>query len=318
MIRNPLRRRVARDLTRALALMSAVMLVIAVGTAITSGSSPASAATDSGSVGFTPSNGGSATSFSLTLPSGAACTGDSAGANYRVQTYLIPAAADPSGLTFDGSGPIQVSGQVRSPLYSANGEPVVGALTGSAATPGGPGVISGLPTMSFGVLLPGDLAAGTYNVGVACTVGQAGSKQLDKFWNAHLTVTADSADAPAQFTWVLAATGTTTTTVGGTTSTTAGGTTTTTGDGTTTTTDGSTTTTDGSTTTTGGADVSGADAFSGGSPSAASPVTTMGQLPYTGSSPLPMVFWAIALLVFGRIAMLLGKRPKVVGNDPPE
>jgi hypothetical protein len=25
-----------------------------------------------------------------------------------------------------------------------------------------------------------------------------------------------------------------------------------------------------------------------------------------------MVFWAIALLVFGRVAMLLGKRPKVV------
>jgi hypothetical protein len=54
----------------------------------------------------------------------------------------------------------------------------------------------------------------------------------------------------------------------------------------------------------------------GGNPSAASPVTTAGQLPYTGSSPVPMVVWAVALLVFGRIAMLVGKRTKVIGDDP--
>ncbi len=55
----------------------------------------------------------------------------------------------------------------------------------------------------------------------------------------------------------------------------------------------------------------------GGTPSAASPVTTAGQLPFTGSSPLPMIFWAICLLVFGRMAMLVGKRTKVVGDDAP-
>ncbi len=57
--------------------------------------------------------------------------------------------------------------------------------------------------------------------------------------------------------------------------------------------------------------------FSGGNPSSASPVSTAGQLPFTGASPIPTVAWAIALLVFGRMAMLLGKRPKVIGDDPP-
>ena len=171
------------------------------------------------------------TSASISRPS-AACTGDSAGGNYRVQTYLIPAAADPASLTFDGSGPIAVSGEFRSPLYSSNGDPVVAALTGSASTPGGPGLISGLPTLNFAVFLPGESRPATYNVGVACTVGGAGPSQLDKYWNTGITVTADAGDAPAGFTWVAAApTATTTTTAGGTTTTTAGGTTTTTGDG---------------------------------------------------------------------------------------
>jgi hypothetical protein len=29
-----------------------------------------------------------------------------------------------------------------------------------------------------------------------------------------------------------------------------------------------------------------------------------------------MVVWAVALLVFGRMAMLFGKRTKVIGDDP--
>jgi hypothetical protein len=387
------RRTIARDLARAAALLSAVMLVLATWTAVTSGSSRASAAAVAGSLSFTPTSGGSATQYSIALPSGAACSGDSAGANYRVQTYMIPGSADPAGLTFDGSGPIAVSGQTRTPLYSANGDPVVGALTGSAATPGGPGLISGLPTLSFAVFLPGDVTTGTYNVGVACSVGGAGPSQLDKYWNAQLNATTDATDSPANFTWTLGGSGTTTTTTGG-------GTTTTTESGTTTTTDGGTTTTttgivvkvgpplvlsqdtlkagDSVTIQAGGwqpssdveiflhsdpvdigtltADESGnidgsvsipadtppgtheivalgldtsgepmgssADVTvqsaeadpTGGTPSAASPVTTMGQLPYTGSSPLPMVFWAVSLLVFGRMAMLLGKRPKVIGD----
>jgi hypothetical protein len=61
----------------------------------------------------------------------------------------------------------------------------------------------------------------------------------------------------------------------------------------------------------------GSDDPTGGTPAAASPVAVMGQLPYTGSSPLPLVFWAASLLVFGRMAMLLGKRPKVVGDGSP-
>jgi hypothetical protein len=225
-------------------------------------------------------------------------------------------------LTFNSTGPIALGtgANLRQPLYGTDTVPFVNQGTNVSATPGGPGLVSGLPSFSFAVFGPsvvGVIPPGVYNLGVACTLGVAGPSQLDKFWNLQLTFTASGTD-PGGVTWAFPQGGTTTTT-GGSTTTTSGGSTTTTSDGsTTTTTTGDTTTTadGGTTTTTAAADVSGSDLFSGGSPSAASPVTTAGQLPYTGNSPLPLVFWAVCLLVFGRAAMLLGKRPKVIDDCP--
>jgi len=37
----------------------------------------------------------------------------------------------------------------------------------------------------------------------------------------------------------------------------------------------------------------------------------VGQLPYTGNSPWSLVVWGAMLLVFGRMAILLGRKPKV-------
>jgi len=51
-------------------------------------------------------NGNSSTSFTLRLPSGAACGGDSAHDGYRVQSYIVPSGIDPSTLTFNSSGPV--------------------------------------------------------------------------------------------------------------------------------------------------------------------------------------------------------------------
>ena len=42
------------------------------------------------------------------------------------------------------------------------------------------------------------------------------------------------------------------------------------------------------------------------------PLPTSGSLPVTGSSPLPIAFWGILLLVFGRMAILMARPLKVI------
>jgi hypothetical protein len=319
-IRNPRRRRIARDLFRSLAVMSAFMLALSVWTTVSATRSPAGAATSSGSVSITPTSGSSATTFGLTFGSTPQCAGDSASGGYNWSAIMIPAAADINAVTMSATGPNQVSGEYRTALLaSPNGDTIAMQNTGIAGGAGQPGIISGIPQFTFEFNLPGEIPAGSYQVGVVCT--KDGGQTLDTYYVTGMTVTADAAGGPAEITWAeatLGGGGTTTTTSAGSTTTTADGSTTTTADGSTTTTaDGSTTTTaDGSTSTTDTAQVSGG--VFGGTPSAASPVSTAGQLPFTGSSPIPMVAWAVALLLFGRMAMLMGKRPKVIGDGPAE
>ena len=56
-----------------------------------------------GSDDETVARGGSATEFSLALPDGAACPGDSATGNWRVQSFLVPAADDPGTFTYEST-----------------------------------------------------------------------------------------------------------------------------------------------------------------------------------------------------------------------
>lgn len=306
-IRNPLRRKVARELFRALALLSALMLGLSLWTAVGAKGSPAGAATSSGEATLSPTNGNSSTAFAFTFAGTPQCAGDTATGGYNWSSFMIPSSADPGAMTMTPNGPNQVGGEYRTSfLASPNGETVAMLATNIAGGAGQPGLITGIPQLTFEFNLPGEVPAGDYLVGIACT--KNGGQLVDTYYSRTMTVTANAGSGgPAAIDWAQGSGGGTTTTTEGTTTTTDGGATTTTVDG------GSTTTTvDGSTTTTSGAEVSGSDIFSGGSPSAASPVTTAGQLPYTGSSPVPMVLWALALLVFGRMAMLLGKRPKVV------
>jgi len=213
-----------------------------------------------GSTGGQPlTSGGSATDFTLKLPANAACAGDSANANWRWQTYMVVGGVDPATLQFGAQGPTPAGNgaEFSQPLYTPTASPVVNRNTADAASAGGPGPIVNIPAFDFSVWGPGDIPAGTYNVGVACTLGSASATQLDRYWNAQMTFTTAPADSPAQVTWTAASTPpTTTTTVAPTTttSTTAVATTTTTMPGATTTTTipGATTTTvaSGATTTT--------------------------------------------------------------------
>jgi len=316
-IRHPTKRRVARVAARTATIACAVGLGITIWGMSLSGVPVASAAAVAGSAqviapldgnpgaGDPLIAGGSSTPFSLRLPTGAACSGDSANDDYRVQSYMVPSSVNPSSLTFDASGPIPngLGAAFGQPLYTPLGSSYVNAQTASATTPPGPGPVVNIPAFDFGVFEPGHILPATFNLGIACTVGSASATQLDKFWNVQVTFTTTAADQPAGVTWTASetpATTTTTATVGSTTSTTSGGTTTTT--------DGATTTTfaDDSTTTTlalGGTD-------SGGSPTGTS-VAGVASLPVTGGSPMALMVWSALLLVFGRMTVLLARPPRI-------
>ncbi|MEQ1703605.1 MAG: hypothetical protein ABMA25_26150, partial [Ilumatobacteraceae bacterium] len=153
---------------------------------------------------------------------------------------------------------------------------------------------------------------GTYNLGFACTLGAAGAGQIDKYWNVQLTFATDNNDAPSKITWTVAGVQSTTTT--STTLAPTSTTTTTIGGGSTTT---STTVVGGTTTTS--STVAGATSTTAVG-SGAGVTTTIrssggGQLAATGGSPLPIMFWAVLLLVFGRMAILLGRPLRVLPHE---
>lgn len=324
----PMRRRV-RNLARAGCGVSAVMLAATLSMTIESPQQVGAVGVNAGAVsvvvppgsptaGNLLSMGGSATAFALSPPLGAACSGDSATGGFRVQTYMVPSSVDPGTLTFGLAGPLPAGSgtNYRQPLFTSAGSSWVNKTTGVTT-----GQLIGLPVLSFAWVADVGgityLPAGTYNVGFACTNGGASATQLDRYWNTQLTIAASAADVPAGLAWTVipATTPTTTTTTAATTTTTVAGATTTTVAGATTTTvrSGSTTTTTTTTTAAGGSTTTvavnttlfGSGAGSGGG-------FTGGTIVSTGSSPTQIIVWAILLLVFGRMALLLGRPLRVL------
>jgi len=327
-------RRWARNLARAGAIVSAIMLALSTWSVLTA----SAAGTDAGDAQVVDpttsqplASGGSSTDFTLKLPQDAACTGDSATGQYKVQSYMVMSSVDPGTLQYGSAGPqpTATGANFREPLYDTNGTPYVNQQTANATTAGGPGPVINIPTFNFEVYQPGNIPAGTYNVGISCTLGPPSSTQVDKFWIVQFVVTTDPADSPAQIKWTAQAApaqATTTTTSGsnGSTTTTAqAGATTTTPSGT-----GATTTTvatagDQATNTTSPSAVlgsgTGSDSGGGsdpGSPAGSSSGSSGSPLASTGSSPAALLVWGVLLAIFGRMAVLLG-RPLRVRREGP-
>lgn len=331
-------RRTGSDLGRVGIAVAATTLALGLISAMDSGLRASAAAQNAGALQvLAPPNaanagqslvgGGSATKFALSPPVGAACTGDSATAGYRVQSYIVPASVDPSTLTFDSNGPVPAGTGValRQPLF-ATSTPFVNRTTAVAATAGGDGLLVGLPEFSFAVFAPTGaqvVPPGIYNVGYACTLGPASATQLDKYWNVQLTFAADPNDLPAGITFTVVAPTTPTTPAPTTPTTPTTPATTPTTPATTPTTPATTPTTPATTPTTVATTTTSTIAGTGsgttttvkfGPSSTAStvqngvgavPITT--KLATTGSSPLPIMIWAILLLVFGRMVILVGR-----------
>lgn len=138
--------------------------------------------------------GGSATEFSLRLPQGASCPGDSANDGFRVQSFIVPAADDPGALRYRSIGPV---GPGRYALYDVFTNPYVQAQTAQADAPGGPGRIVNLPSFSFEAFPPGELGEGPYRVGIACTL----LNETLRYWDASLVLERTADDKPAGLRW---------------------------------------------------------------------------------------------------------------------
>ena len=330
------RRRLFRDVGSTIAALS-VILSLAIVTVGQTGSAAAAGGVDNGAMQFLTlagspnpgqvvTSGGSATVFSMSLPQNASCPGGATGTpSYRWQTFMVDDAVDLATLTFT-SGPVSVGGAFAMPMYeTGTGDPIINQNPASSPV----GLIGVIPNSSFEALVPkGTVPAGNYKIGIACTTAGA----TVGFWSLRIAVVADSKDSPAGFTWSLAApivvtpttpAPTTPTTPAPTTPTTPAPTTPTTPAPTTPTTPAPTTPTTSTTTTVASTTTTSTIAGTGtgttttvkfGPSSTAStvqngvgavPITT--KLATTGSSPLPIVIWAILLLVFGRMIILLGR-----------
>jgi hypothetical protein len=156
-------------------------------------------------------DGGSATSFSLKLPSGAACAADGNNGG-RWHTYMVPGTENPANVTFAGNGSLVGSsvgsggtGVFRNSLYNTTGVPV----RGQAPNLGDAAVIN-IPNMRFSVWSNGNIPPGVYSLGIACVDLDLGSA-MDHYWNTQLLFEADATD-PVGVRWTTSTAATTTTT----------------------------------------------------------------------------------------------------------
>jgi hypothetical protein len=141
-------------------------------------------------------NGGSATEFSLQMPPDATCPGDSMSDQWRVQSFVAPAADDIGSLHYGVIGP---DGPAQYALFAVDTKPFAHQLTLANAAAGQPGRIGGVPLMSFAVMTPGLLPAGRYRIGIACTLFGATAH----YWDTEIVLEDSPGDVPAQFTWRL-------------------------------------------------------------------------------------------------------------------
>lgn len=138
--------------------------------------------------------GGSSTLFSLKLPDGASCPGDSANDDYRVQGFMVPATDDPGTLRYKS---IQPEGEGRWGLFDEYTASYAQVLTAKRDAPGGPGRILNIPRFTFAVFPPGTLKPGRYRIGIACTL----LNETVRYWDGEIMVTRDAGDQPSGVRW---------------------------------------------------------------------------------------------------------------------
>lgn len=148
--------------------------------------------------GVSPQSGDAATTnFQISLPSGAACSGDTATDGYRVDSYVVPSSVSPDSLNFSSG-----AANEGAALISAGGNPYELQATGVSS-----GVVLTPPEFSWSAYVgdfgtgPGqgfDLYTGSWNVGLIC-VTAAGVPDGNNYWNTVFTFAPSGSSG--DFTW---------------------------------------------------------------------------------------------------------------------
>ncbi len=142
--------------------------------------------------------GEATTEFSLRLPEGSTCPGDSANDQWRVQSFIIPAQDDPVGIRYGAIGPEPV-GPDRYAMFNIDTRPFVHQLLQPNPAAGQPGVISVLPPFSFEVVAGEDIPPGRYRIGVACTF----FGDTAQYWDTEIVLDAPASGEGSQLSWRL-------------------------------------------------------------------------------------------------------------------
>jgi hypothetical protein len=147
--------------------------------------------------------GSDQTAFSLQLPAGAACTGDSVHGQYRVQSFMVKNGVDPATLTFGevGPEPVGLGPAFRQALFQQNTDAFVNAATNVASKAGGEGLIIDIPVFTLRGYKATELPVGQYVVGIACTKGPASPSQLDRYWSTTVDLSQGTGGASAGRVW---------------------------------------------------------------------------------------------------------------------
>ena len=170
--------------------------------------SHASAQTDAGSkdagdvVVAEPANvnrplreGDSTSAFSLRLPEGAACPGDSANDDWRVNTFLVPADTNLDTLMYQALRP---DGEAYRSLRYLDGDIYVMEMTNANPGPGQPGLLTPIPPLTMAWWDAGTIPPGPYKIGVACT-DAVGAVQ--RYWDTSVELTAAPEVDPGGLRW---------------------------------------------------------------------------------------------------------------------
>ena len=145
-------------------------------------------------------SGGSTTTFTVALPCGAVCTGDTATDGCHVFSYLVPQGTSVSGPTFtthpsEGLGLVNNAGTYYETVNTALG---TGEIVSSHRPPMGTPRL-GLPRGPLDAALQRQRghASGVWETGIACADS---SGTLSDYWNSSVTFSANASD-PIGFVW---------------------------------------------------------------------------------------------------------------------
>lgn len=150
--------------------------------------------------GMLVNSGDGTTRFFIVLPDGAACPGDSANDQWRIQSFLVPEDDDLLGLWFGSSGPEPPWENDRYPMFNvANGLPLAQLMLRRNEVPGRPGLVEQIVETSFAVHAENGIRSGRYRLGIAC----AFFRQTTQYWDLVVDISADGSATPEGLQWTV-------------------------------------------------------------------------------------------------------------------